>query len=436
MYKFLGNVRLAIKAIMGKKIRSFLTMLGIIIGVFSIVLLIGIGEGVKDEVTGQIEGFGSNMLMVMPGSLGGPPTANSGSFSPEDLETVKGVAGLDYVVPMAIVPLPVADTAPIAPSELSPDQLALLSDDSTGDSGLMGQMHQQVLAAGSTTDMKFISEGSDLFFDQPILGRRFTQEEYDNEARVATVLSGALDQLFPDTSAEDALGRTIYIGKEPFAIIGAQTPDESGDLFAGQSSMSNVVIIPMSTAFALADSTAISQMVVSVTDAEAIDTIKEDIRLALLEAREGVEDFSITTQEEILSMLDQILSVLTTMLGGIAAISLLVGGIGVMNIMLVSVTERTYEIGLRKAIGASDNDVLIQFLVEAIFLTFLGGTIGVALAFAGATIMDVQFGFAPTINLQTVLLAYSFTALVGIVFGVAPAIRASKLDPIKALRYE
>jgi len=435
MYKFLGNVKLAIKAILGKKIRSFLTMLGVIIGVFSIVLLIGIGEGVKDEVTGQIEGFGSNMLMIMPASMGGPGVGGS-SFALQDLETIESVAGLDYVIPMAIVPLPVSDTAPVAPSQLGPDQAALTTDDSAGSSGLMAQMQQRVRAGGSTVDVEHLAINSDLFSDQPIEGRLFNQEEYDNEDKVATLLSGASAQLFPDVTASDIVGQTVYIGKEAFTIIGAQQPDESDDLFASQSSMTNVVVIPMSTAFSITEEKEISQMVVSVTNAEEVDSKKEEIRSALLETREGVEDFMITTQEEILSMLDQILSVLTTMLGGIAAISLLVGGIGVMNIMLVSVTERTYEIGLRKAIGASNNDILTQFLVEAIFLTFLGGTIGVLLAFGGAAIMDSQFGFAPTINLQTVLMAYSFTALVGIVFGVAPAIRASKLDPITALRYE
>ncbi|MBU1149097.1 ABC transporter permease [Patescibacteria group bacterium] len=433
MYKFLGNVKLAIKAIWGKKIRSFLTMLGVIIGVFSIVLLIGIGEGVKDEVTGQIEGLGSNIIMVMPGSMGGGPMASSGSFSLEDMNTIKTVEGIEYAVPMAIVPLPIALTKPVAPSELDQSQLASLAESSESE-GLISQARQQIVAIGSTHDMENAFKNSEMASGEHS-GRIFNEEEYNNASKVATLRSGAVEILFPDTSTEDIVGQTIYIGKEPFTIIGAEEPVDSESFLDG-GSVSNMVFIPMSTLEELTDSIDISQFVVTIKDVETVDIVKEDIRQALLETREGVEDFSITTQEEILSMFDQILSVLTTMLGGIAAISLLVGGIGVMNIMLVSVTERTYEIGLRKAIGASDNDVLIQFLMEAIFLTFLGGTIGVVLAFGGAAIMDTQFGFAPTINLQTVSLAYSFTALVGIVFGVAPAVRASKLDPIKALRYE
>ena len=434
MYKFFGNVNLAIKAIFGKKVRSFLTMLGVIIGVFSIVLLIGIGEGVKDEVTGQIEGLGSNVIMVMPGSMGGGPMSSSGSFSAEDMDTIKTVDGIEYIVPMAIVPLPVSTTMPVAPSELEPNQIPNPADVPSEDEGLISQARQQIIAIGSTHDMEKAFANSEMASGEHF-GRMFNEDEYNNASQVATLRSGAIQILFPDTAAQDVIGQTIYIGKEPFEIIGAEEPVESAGFF-DESSMNNMVFIPMSTLEELTDSIDITQFVITIKDVETVDVIKEDIRLALLETREGVEDFSITTQEEILSMFDQILTVLTTMLGGIAAISLLVGGIGVMNIMLVSVTERTYEIGLRKAIGASNNDVLTQFLVEAIFLTFLGGTIGVALAFGGAAIMDTQFGFAPTINLQTVLMAYSFTALVGIVFGVAPAIRASKLDPIKALRYE
>ena len=431
MFKFFENIKLAIKAILGKKIRSFLTMLGVIIGVFSIVLLIGIGEGVKSEVTGQIEGLGSNIIMVMPGSMRGGPMSSSGSFSPEDMETIKTVDGIEYTVPMAIVPLPVSTTKPIAPSAMGANQMAEASSEN---SSLLDHAGQQIIAIGSTYDMEKAFENSEMASGEHV-GRMFNEDEYNNVSKVVTLRSGAMKILFPDTQAKDAIGRTIYVGKEPFEIIWAEEAVES-ESFMDDSSMNNMVFIPMSTIKDLTDSIDISQFVITIKDVDTVDTIKENIRLVLLEAHEGVEDFSITTQEEILSMFDQVLGVITTMLGGIAAISLLVGGIGVMNIMLVSVTERTHEIGLRKAIGASGSDILIQFLVEAIFLTFLGGTIGVVLAFVGAFFMDMQFGLAPVINLQSVLLAYSFTAFVGIFFGVAPAIRASRLDPIEALKYE
>lgn len=435
MYKFFGNIRLAIKSIFGKKIRSFLTMLGIIIGVFSIVSLIGIGQGVKSEVVGQIEGFGSNMLMIMPGSLSGGPSSR-GTMSMEDVKTINDVDGLDYVVPVSVVPLPVSETEPIAPSQMDQGQIEMMKEASTESSdSMMGAGSMGVLAVGSTSNLKKVLLNSDTLAEGEIVGRIFNDEEYESAAKVTTLMSGAVTELFPDTPIQDIVGKTIYVGKEPFEIIGAQEPVESTSMFDDQG-MTNVAIIPLKTASELAESTNITQVVASVSDVEEVDTIKENVRLALLEAHEGIEDFSITTQEEVLSMLDQILSVITAMLGGIAAISLLVGGIGVMNIMLVSVTERTFEIGLRKAIGASNSDILIQFLVEAIFLTFLGGTIGIVFAYLGAFVMDAQFGLAPVINLQSLALAYSFTATIGIIFGVAPAIRASRLDPINALRHE
>ncbi|MDZ7799003.1 MAG: ABC transporter permease [Patescibacteria group bacterium] len=427
MYKFLENIKLAIKAIWAKKTRSFLTMLGVIIGVFSIVLLIGIGQGVKSEVTGQIEDLGSNLLMVMPGSIGGGPLSSSGTFSEEDLEVIKKVEGIQYTVPMVVVPLPISSTPPTVPANQ-------YSANTGSEQNLIEQSRDRVIAVGTTADLEKAFENSEMATGEHA-GRMFNQQEYDDSSSVATLQSGATENLFPDKSVQDIIGQTIYIGKESFEIIGAQESVESEDLF-GNSNMTNMIFIPMTAVEKISASINITQIVVIVKNVDNVDTIKEDIRQSLLQAHEGVEDFSITTQEEILDMFDQVLGVITAMLGGIAAISLLVGGIGVMNIMLVSVTERTREIGLRKAIGASGSDILVQFLVEAMFLTFLGGTIGVGLAFLGAGIMEVQFGLSPEINLQSVLLAYAFTALVGIFFGVAPAIRASRLDPIDALRYE
>ncbi|MFA5134567.1 MAG: ABC transporter permease [Patescibacteria group bacterium] len=434
MYKFFENIKLAVKAIWSKKIRSFLTMLGVIIGVFSIVLLIGIGEGVKSEVTSQVEGLGSNIIMILPGSGGmsGASMMAGGSFSTEDVETIETVENIEYVIPMAIVPLPVALTAPVAPSAQAGS--AEVPDTSSDLADLMAQAQQQVMAIGSTQQLKAAFEGSEISSGKSY-GRMFTEEEYDSAARVVSLQYGAVAQLFPQESAENVIGRTIYIGKEAFEVVGAQEVKETNSIMEDPT-MTNMIFLPITAAQELTGELSITQIVVTVTEPDYVSTVQDNIRLALLESHDGVEDFTITNQEEILSMFDQILSVLTTMLGGIAAISLLVGGIGVMNIMLVSVTERTKEIGLRKAIGASGADILVQFLVEAVFLTFLGGAIGIGLAYVGGSIMDAQWGLTAKITVQSVLLAFSFTTLIGIFFGVAPAIRAARLDPIDALKYE
>jgi len=437
MYKFFENIKLAIRAIWGKKIRSFLTILGVIIGVFSIVLLIGIGEGVKSEVTGQVESLGSNIIMIIPGAgaMGGGPMSAGGSFTVADVETINEVENIEFVIPMAIIPLPVSVDKPIAPSQVKEaGEQAVKTSEDEGMRGMIEQAQQQVMAIGSTQELKAAFEGSEISSGTSY-GRMFTEEEYESGARLASLQSGAVAQLFPGESAADVIGRTIYIGKESFEITGAQEVKETNSIMEDPT-MTNMAFIPLTAAQELTGELSITQIVVTVEEPDMVLTVQDNIRQALLESHEGVEDFTITNQEEILSMFDQILGVLTTMLGGIAAISLLVGGIGVMNIMLVSVTERTKEIGLRKAIGASGSDILIQFLVEAIFLTFVGGLIGIGLAYIGGSIMKAQWGLAAVISIPSILLAFAFTTLIGIFFGVAPAIRAARLDPIDALKYE
>jgi len=440
MYKFLENIKLAVKAIWGKKIRSFLTMLGVIIGVFAIVLLVGIGEGVKSEVTGQIEGLGSNLLFLTPGAGGpggggGSPMGSGIVFAPDDVEIIEKIAGVKYVVPVAMVPLPISNSKPVVPSEMTAEQIKANTETSTESESMFDK--SSLMAMATTTNAEHAFTGD--VFSGAEYGNMFTEEEYDSADKVAVVLSGALKQLYPDVSASEVVGRKIYVGKEEFDILGAVESDDEEEygIFGGSGQeLSNIVIIPLTAAHEIMGSDSINQIAVTVEDADQVDAVKEEVRTALLETHEGVEDFSIVTQDELLSMFDQILGILTTMLGGIAAISLLVGGIGVMNIMLVSVTERTKEIGLRKAIGASSSDILIQFLVEAIFLTFLGGAIGIGLAYIGGLIMDAQWGLAAVITFRSMLLAFAFTTLIGIFFGVAPAIRAARLDPIDALKYE
>ncbi len=434
MYKLIENFKLALQAIWSKKTRSLLTMLGVIIGVFSIVLLVAIGQGVKQEVTGQIEGLGSNLLFVVPGSFSDETSAPSAggfignsSLTEEDITALGEIDGVDFAVPIAIMGLPVLAEKPVAPGERAN------ASSSDAQSSQLQSAAVPIMLIGSNADVKTAFAGQMTQGEE--YGHMFTSEEYDSKARVAVGFSGATDELFPDTAIPEILGKTIFIGKYEFEIVGLLEAEQTEGLFGG-TDLTKVIVIPYSTAKDISDTIAINRIILAVNDSSNIDDVKEAARTALLNQHEGVEDFDVLTQEDLLDVFNQVLSVITTMLGGIAAISLLVGGIGVMNIMLVSVTERTKEIGLRKAIGASGFDILIQFIIEAILLTLLGGVIGLLLAQAGASIMETQFGFEPVIDIQIILLAFGFTVLIGIFFGVAPAVRAARLDPINALKYE
>jgi putative ABC transport system permease protein len=240
------------------------------------------------------------------------------------------------------------------------------------------------------------------------------------------------EQLF---GQEEALGKKIYIGKVEFEVSGVKVPEEQASIFGG-SEMNSMVIIPITMAQEISQSKVIHRIGIEVKDTERVEEVKSKVKQAILGIHQGEEDFSVMTQKELLNIFDQIINLLTTALTGIAAISLIVGGIGIMNIMLVSVTERTKEIGLRKAIGASNANILFQFMIEALIISLLGGLVGVGLAFLGSLVLSAKLDLPAVININSVLLALLFAGGVGIIFGVAPAIRASRLNPIDALRYE
>ncbi|MBI5037973.1 MAG: ABC transporter permease [Candidatus Kerfeldbacteria bacterium] len=426
--KLLQNIKLALQAVWAKKIRSLLTMLGVIIGVFSIVTLIALGEGVQQEVTGQIEGLGSNLLFVTPGNIdpesagatSGSAFVGASTLTESDLPKLESLPGVKHVVPMALLASPVSATMPI-------------NGAAGGTPGSTPSAQSAAMVMGSTIAVREaftgqVTEGEEY-------GRMFTQEEYDSAARVVVGFSGAMEKLFPGRPISELINETVYIGKEKFTVVGLLQADQSSSMF-GQSEFSNIMIIPFTTAKEISASLQINRIIITSQETENVQDLQNTVEATLLESHEGVDDFSVLTQEDLLAVFNDVLGVITGMLSGIAAISLLVGGIGVMNIMLVSVTERVKEIGLRKAIGASSYDILIQFLVEAMFLTFLGGAIGIGLAFITGFILEAKIGLSPIISIETMLLAFVFTALVGVFFGVAPAIRAARLDPINALKYE
>ncbi len=391
------SFRIAIKALNANKVRSALTMLGVIIGVAAVILLVAIGTGVQGEITSQIEGLGSNLIFVFPGDLEGGP----------------GSGGAHAVAKQFTL----AD-ADMLQRRLGPDHLVVPVVQGSATLRVGNRTMRTTVAAAN-------ENGSEVFSGDRAAGRAYRRSEVNAASKVVELGSTVVEELFPNT---DPIGKTIDINGQKFTVIGYMEP-QGGSLTGDQD---NQVFMPITTAQRLLDTTDIQMIVVKAADPDEIDAVQKRIEHIL--APSFGEEFTTFTQEQTLGLLNELLGTLTVMLAGIAAISLLVGGIGIMNIMLVSVSERTREIGIRKAVGAKTYDILSQFVIEAVVLSVAGGAIGVGLGWLGSQALQKLL---PTeVTLWAVALAFIFSAAVGIFFGVYPAYRASRLDPIEALRYE
>lgn len=390
---------LAMKAILANKMRSFLTILGIVIGVFSVIILVALVTGLQSYITNQISAFGSNLIFVIPGQSTGAGRGPGGSvvnrLQFQDVTSLKrelkGRADVSTVTQKA---------ASAKYSNKSSENMTI--------SGVEDSYTKIV------TSVKIDK------------GRFINQAESDSGKKVAVLGPTAAKNLFGDSYP---LGKTISIGNAKYLVIGITTA--RGSTFGID--QDNSAFLPLEAVRKQFGVEQPNALYVSAYQTADIKSIQAEIS-KILEKRISAEDFTVQTQEQALSTISQITDVLTMALGGIAAISLLVGGIGVMNIMLVSVTERTREIGLRKALGAKSHDIRNQFLIEALTLSGLGGVIGILFGIGVAMIINIFF--TTTITLWSIALSFGFSMLVGVVFGVTPAIRASKLDPITALRYE
>ncbi|HRQ11804.1 MAG TPA: ABC transporter permease [Promineifilum sp.] len=408
------NIRLAFSSLMANKLRAILTMLGIIIGVAAVITLVSVGEGVQAVVVSEFQGLGNNLLFVTPGRL------DAGEFGHS--RTRAELTNDDYLTLTDTFNVPnLARVAPIY------DRPALIT---------RGGNEVQVTVTGTTPDYTAVRDF------HPVLGDFFTEQDVTTAARVAVLGQTVYESLFPD--GDVPIGQTIRINNVNFRVIGLM--EEKGG--SGFNDQDNTILVPLNTAQRRLfparrpdGKFRIDQIYAQVISEERQDAAITEMELALRQTR-GIafrdeDDFTILSQSEIIGALGQITGVLTTFLGVIAGISLLVGGIGIMNIMLVSVTERTREIGLRKAVGARRSNILWQFLTEAVILSSIGGLIGLALGATGAWLISLLSDtLDATVAWNSVVLAILFSAAVGLFFGIYPATRAAALNPIDALRYE
>lgn len=396
-------VKSSFRSILKNKGRTVLTSLGIIIGVTSVILLTSIGNGLKIYINQQFEALGSNTIFVSPGKIfnesGGFNQGPSGylpvKFTDKNVRDLQKSLRNTLIMPLTSIPTKAKSTATTKDTTL------------IGSTYLYGPNNN---AAPSSNN-----------------GRWFTKEEEEKNSPVAILGADIAKKLFP---SGNALGKKFTLQSKTFRVIGVN--DKKGASFGGPS-FDDYIYIPLGLAFNLAGNQDIQEIIIKSQDKSQIESTKNEVKQILLKKFEE-DSFSVYDSSQLLNSINSIISVLTVALTGIAAISLVVGGIGIMNIMLVTVSERTREIGLRKAIGAYPRAILLQFLFEAIFLSGIGGIIGIILGSLGT--LAINSFFPAQVTPTSILLAFGVSFIVGIIFGVAPARKASQLSPIEALRYE
>ncbi len=406
----LQNIVEALESLTSNKLRSALTVLGIVIGVGAVIAMLAIGRGAQNTITESISSIGTNLLFVIPG--GSRDVRNPKPLTLEDATALRD--------PMAAPD--VVDVQPV----------------------LVSRAEVTFEGQATNTQVSGVTAGYDAMRSLTVTEGEFLSSDH-NLARSAVAVLGptTADNLFG--RHEDVTGQTIRISGQPFRVIGVLKAQGG----SGFSNPDDQIMVPLTTAQSRLVSrravrNSVDMIMVQAASAEQV-TAAQDQVTGILQSRHqspiGADDFTIFTQQNFLDIAGTITNVLTIFLGGVAGISLLVGGIGIMNIMLVSVTERTREIGLRKAIGARKRDILIQFLTESLLLSLAGGFIGILLGWGlsvvvGAIARSQNANLNPAVSLDAILLATVFSAAVGLFFGIYPAKRASDLEPVEALRYE
>jgi putative ABC transport system permease protein len=408
-----GNLRLlqtipsALAALRANKGRSILTTLGIIIGVAAVIAIVALGEGASAAVASQLAGLGTNLLTIQPGSTqsGGARTGNGNAITLKAADAVAITSQIDGL--SGVSPVVSGNSQIIAGSQNWSTRV------------------QAVTPPYLSIESWTIAQGA-----------AFTDQDNTNSSNVAVLGDTVVTNLFP--GGQSPIGQIIRIRNVPFTVVGVLTA--KGTTAGGD--QDDTVLIPFQTGqVRLFGANNINQIIVQVADGSQIDNVTTELTTLLrqqhkLTTASQVSDFTIRNNNDIISRVSSVSSTMTTLLGGVAAVSLVVGGIGIMNIMLVSVTERTREIGIRLAIGAQPRDVLAQFLVEAVVLSVLGGVIGILVGASVALLLPILAGLTTVLPWNAIVLSFGVSAAIGMFFGIYPARKASQLDPIVALRYE
>ncbi|HTG81302.1 MAG TPA: ABC transporter permease [Geobacteraceae bacterium] len=409
MTTLLQSLLIAIRALRVNKMRALLTMLGIIIGIAAVIAMVAIGSGASKMISDQIASIGSNLLLVIPGSTtsGGLRTGAGGTptLTFDDARAIKAEC---------------PSIGEVAPTVRGSAQV------------VFGNQNWSTIVIGCTPEMLAVR-------DWPLTsGRNLSPSDVDGATKVCLIGQTVAENLF---GSADPVGKIVRIKKIPFTVIGML--EHKGQSPQGQD-QDDVIFIPLTTAqrkvFGSQFPNSVGAMMVQAQSADVLKKAEDEVT-ALLDQRHRIgpsreRDFTVRNLSEILAVSEQSSKVMSLLLGAVASISLIVGGIGIMNIMLVSVTERTREIGIRMAIGAKQHDILLQFLTEAVLLTTCGGVIGMGVGVAGAMVVSKLMSWPTLISTQAIVIAFLFSAGVGVFFGFYPARKAAGLNPIDALRYE
>jgi putative ABC transport system permease protein len=383
------SIKMALRSVKSNKLRSFLTMLGIIIGVSSVIVLVSIAQGSTQSVTSQINNLGTNLITI--NTFG-----TDLNLAEDKINEIKKLNGVKAI-------------SPVVSGRVNVKK---------------GRTTSQVTLTGTNAAYTTVRDA------KVKNGRFLTDVDLEYRQKIAVIGSDTATTFF---GTENPVGQYLQVEGTSFKVVGVLASKGSS---LGQSGDS-VVIVPLSTGQRLVKSTSINQVYLQGKNADQMDFVMNEVKMSMASLYPNKSDsYTVTNQQDVMETMSSVSNTMTMMLGGIASISLLVGGIGIMNIMLVSVTERTKEIGIRKAIGAKRRDVLLQFLIEAVVLSAMGGIIGILAGLGLGKILSSMLSLTVSFSTSVILLSFLFSLIVGVVFGVFPANKASKLNPIQALRYE